>query len=231
MRRRSRHDHPRRSGAGEPRMGRPAGAQPAALPAGARAAPAAPARGSRKREDKDSLTVGSRTALRRLARRGEDKDSPEFLIFPHSSTRRRGGMSRIGKIRKGPFLILPICTTPPADPAAPAAAAREVHGCGRRRAPCPPSLRSSIRRLNAQPDGRGWSCPRNPTRVPARAPARARSRPHAAAPDGARPSSSRRHGLHWAHRGRGPRAAAALGKKSLGGSTWSRSACDSSCCW
>ena len=80
--------------------------------AGGRDDPATPARGSTKREDKDSLTAGSRTALRRLARRREDKDSPEFLIFPHSSTR-RGGMSRIGKIRKGPFLIVPICTTPP----------------------------------------------------------------------------------------------------------------------
>ena len=40
----------------------------------------------RKREDKDSLTVGPRTAFRRLDRRGEDKDSPEFLIFPHSTT-------------------------------------------------------------------------------------------------------------------------------------------------
>ena len=30
-------------------------------------------------------------------------------------------------------------------------------GCG---APCPPSRRSSIRRLNAQPDERGWSCRR-----------------------------------------------------------------------
>ena|GEM_PF-7123060 len=33
-------------------------------------------------------------------------------------------------------------------------------GCsGGRGAPCPPSRRSSIRRLNAEPDGRGWSCP------------------------------------------------------------------------
>ena len=64
-------------------------------PAGARAAaptPAAAARGSTKREDKDSLTVGSLPAVRRLARRGEDKDRPEFLIFPRS-TPRRGGMS------------------------------------------------------------------------------------------------------------------------------------------
>jgi len=54
---------------------------------GARAGgPAARARGSTRREDKESLTVGSRTALRRLARRGEDKDSPEFLIYPHSTT-------------------------------------------------------------------------------------------------------------------------------------------------
>jgi len=59
-------------------------ARPAA--AAAAAAAAAPARGSTKREDKDSLTVGPRTAVRRLARRGEDKDLPGFLIFPHSST-------------------------------------------------------------------------------------------------------------------------------------------------
>ena len=50
----------------------------------AAATPAAPARGSTKREDKDSLTVGSRTAVRRLGYRGEDRNSPEFLIFPRS---------------------------------------------------------------------------------------------------------------------------------------------------
>ena len=68
------HDHPLRSGAGAATGGRAAAATPAA-----------PARGSTKREDKDSLTVGSRTAVRRLARRGEDKDSPAFLIFPRGS--------------------------------------------------------------------------------------------------------------------------------------------------
>ena len=47
------------------------------------AAPAAPARGSAEGEDKDSLTVGSHTAVRRLARRREDKDSPEFLSLIH----------------------------------------------------------------------------------------------------------------------------------------------------
>ena len=52
----------------------------------AAAAAAAAARGSARGEDKDSLTVGSRTAVRRLARRGEDKDLPEFLIFPHRTT-------------------------------------------------------------------------------------------------------------------------------------------------
>jgi len=36
----------------------------------AAATPAAPARGSTKREDKDSLTVASRTAARRLGCRG-----------------------------------------------------------------------------------------------------------------------------------------------------------------
>ncbi len=74
------HDHPRRSGAGEQRMGRPAGARPAA------ATPAAAARGSAKREDKDSLTVASPPAVRRLGCRGEDKDPPTFLIFPRSTT-------------------------------------------------------------------------------------------------------------------------------------------------
>ena len=39
-----------------------------------------------KREDKDSLTVASRTAVRRLDRRGEDKDLPTLLIFPYSTT-------------------------------------------------------------------------------------------------------------------------------------------------
>ena len=119
------HDRPRRSGAGDPRMGprwehsreRLRRARPTAA-----ATPSAAARGSAKREDKDSLTVGSRTAVRRLGCRREDKDSPGFLIFPHS-------------------------TTPPRR-------LRGCHGCG---APSPPSRRSSIRRPNAQPEGRGWS--------------------------------------------------------------------------
>jgi len=106
------HDHPLRSGAGAA-TGARAGA------AGA-AAPAAPAQGSTKREDKDSLTVGSRTAVRRLARRGEDKDSPGFLIFPHTATPPR----RLRRLRR----------------------------------PMSAFSRPSIRRLNAQPDGRGWSC-------------------------------------------------------------------------
>jgi len=144
------HDHPRRSGAGDPRVGprwvhsrqrsrqaRPAAATAPAAPA-APAAAAAPARGSTKREDKDSLTVGSRTAVRRLARRREDKDSPTFLIFPHSTTPPR----RLPRLRR---------------PAAPAAAPTAAAAGGGRGAPCPPSRRSSIRRLNALPDGRGWS--------------------------------------------------------------------------
>ena len=96
-------DHPRRSGAGDPQMGarwvhsRQRSRQ--ARPAGA----AAPARGSTKREDKDSLTVGSRTAVRRLGCRGEDKDSPEFLIFPRSTTRRPGGRgARSPRVRRAP---------------------------------------------------------------------------------------------------------------------------------
>ena len=44
---------------------------------------------------------------------GLSADAPTLLVFPHTTTRRPGGMSRIGKIRKGPFLILPMCTTPP----------------------------------------------------------------------------------------------------------------------
>jgi len=63
-----------------PRRARPAGARAAA------ATPAAAARGSTKREDKDSLTVASPAAIRRLARRREDKDSPTSLIFPRSTT-------------------------------------------------------------------------------------------------------------------------------------------------
>ena len=61
--------------------------------------------------------------------------------------RRPGGMSQIGKIRKGPFLILPICTTPPGG----ACGGRGGHGA------MSAFSRPSIRRLNAQPEGRGWS--------------------------------------------------------------------------
>ena len=119
-------------------MGRPAGARPVALPAGATggrpavATLAAAARGSTKREDKDSLTIASRAAFRRLGCRREDKDSTTFLVFPRSTTRPAGGMWRIGKIRNGPFLILPIRTTPPRGP-------RGSGGRGERGAPCPPS--------------------------------------------------------------------------------------------
>jgi len=66
-----------------------------ARPAGGRAAAATPARGSTKREDKDSLTVGSRTAFRRLGCRGEDKDLPEFLIFPRRAVSADGAAARI----------------------------------------------------------------------------------------------------------------------------------------
>ena len=83
----------------------------------------APGRGSARREDKDSLTVGPRTAVRRLGCRREDKDSPGFLIFPHS-------------------------TTPP----------RRLPRLRRPRRAMSSFSRPSIRRLNAQPDGRGWSC-------------------------------------------------------------------------
>ena len=128
----------RRPGGGEPRMGRPAGAPagaatPAGAPAAARAAAAAPttpARGSAKREDKDSLTVGSHTAVRRLARRREDKDSPEFLIFPHPTPPRR--LPRPRRVRR---------------PRRPLRARRAMSAFSR----------PSIRRLNAQPEGRGWS--------------------------------------------------------------------------
>jgi len=43
-------------------------------------------RGSAKGEDKDSSTVAPRTAVRRLAGEGEDKDRPTSLIFPRSTT-------------------------------------------------------------------------------------------------------------------------------------------------
>jgi len=99
-------------------------ARPAAAPAAA-ATPAAAARGSTKREDKDSLTVAPRTAVRRLACRGEDKDSPTFLIFPHTTTPPR----RLPRLRR------------------PRRARRAVSAFSR----------PSIRRLNAQPEGRGWS--------------------------------------------------------------------------
>jgi hypothetical protein len=76
-----------------------------ARPVGARAAAAtqaAAARGRAKREDNDSLTVGSRTTVRRLRCRGEDKDSPEFLIFPHSTTpsRRLPRLRRLRRLRR-----------------------------------------------------------------------------------------------------------------------------------
>ena len=89
----------------------------------AAATPAAPARGSTKREDKDSLTVASRTAVRRLARREEDNDLREFLIFPRSTTPPR----RLRRLRRAMSAF----------------------------------SRPSIRRLNAQADGRGWSCAAN----------------------------------------------------------------------
>ena len=62
------HDRPLRSGAGAPAGGRAAAATPAA-----------PARGSAQREDKDG---GSRTAVRRLARRGEDKGFAGIPYLP-----------------------------------------------------------------------------------------------------------------------------------------------------
>ena len=80
------HDHPRPSGAREPRMGRPAGAQPAALPAGA-------ARGSAQGEDKDPPTFRSRTAVRRLGCRGEDKDPLSSLAVPTRGGSRGCGAS------------------------------------------------------------------------------------------------------------------------------------------
>jgi len=89
--------------------------------------PAGAAGGSTRREDKDSLTVGSRTAVRRLARRREDKDSPEFLIFPHSTTPPR----RLPQPRR------------PRRTGARRRVRRAMSAFSRR----------SIRRLNAQPEG------------------------------------------------------------------------------
>jgi len=68
------------------------------------------ARGSTKREDKDSLIVGSRTAVRRLGCRGEDKDSPGFLIFPHSTTppRRLPRPPRLRRVRRAVSAFSPL---------------------------------------------------------------------------------------------------------------------------
>ena len=100
-----------------------------ARPADARAAAAAAARGSAQGEDKDSPTLRSRAAVRRLGCRGADKDSLSSLaVLP------RGGGASGGR--------------------------------GGRGAPSPPSCRPSMRRLNAQPDGRGWSCESIPWAAP-----------------------------------------------------------------
>ena len=63
---------------------------------------------------------------------GEDEDPPTLPQFPRRATR-PGGMSRIGKIRKGPFLILPIRTTPPGGSRGPGGSATwdwELDGSG-----------------------------------------------------------------------------------------------------
>jgi len=101
------HDHPRRSGAGDPRMGPRWVHSRQSSRRGRPAAPAAPARGSTKREDKDSLTVGSLTAIRRLGSRREDKDSPEFLIFPHSTTPPRR-LPRLPRLRRAMSAFSPL---------------------------------------------------------------------------------------------------------------------------
>ena len=84
---------------------------------------------------------------------GEDKDRPEFLIFPRPAGPLQARLPR-GKIRIGPDSLSSLAALP------------RCGGCGGSRgrecrSPCPPSRRSSIRRLHAQPDGRGWSCPAN----------------------------------------------------------------------
>ena len=96
----------------------------AAAPAGA----AGPARSSARREDKDSLTVGSHTAVRRLGCRGEDKDSPEFLIFPHSTTppRRVRRARRLRRARRALAAGGPPGVTAAARSAGAARAARHV---------------------------------------------------------------------------------------------------------
>ncbi|GEM_PF-5967743 len=95
------------SGGSVPRMGRPASAERAARAAAA--APATRARGSAKREDKDSLTVASPAVSRRLAGEGEDRDPAAFLIFPPSTTPRAahaGGSGGSGGASRFDLLIL-----------------------------------------------------------------------------------------------------------------------------
>jgi hypothetical protein len=83
-----------------------------------------------------------------------------------SRGRRPGGMSRNGKIRKGPFLILPFRTTPPgaaAGAAAAAAAAHEVHGEVRAAPPGPQNLHCTraivtTKTIDRGRDRRGTRC-------------------------------------------------------------------------
>jgi len=124
------HDHPRHSGAGEPRMGRPASARRAALPAGGAAGgciaggapggrrgrrvhsgrrsrraarPAAPREADADPVEKAaSLTFSSSTAVRGLARRGEDRERPipdGKTALPLSSSPAAGGLPARGASR------------------------------------------------------------------------------------------------------------------------------------
>ncbi len=92
-------------------MERPAGS---AGGRGGRGDPTVPARSSTRREDADFLTVASRTAVRRLGCRGEDKDPPAFLVFPRSTTRPggsggRAACRRVGRWRGGVSTCRPGC--------------------------------------------------------------------------------------------------------------------------
>ena len=87
--------------------------------------------------------------------------------IPRLSRRARpsAGSIAVGEDKDRPaFLIVPRSTTPRRG------GSHGCGGCGGCGAPYPPSRRSSIRRLNVQPDERGWSCRRNrQTLVQARA--------------------------------------------------------------
>ena len=68
-----------------------------------------------------SHDLGARLVLSRPQARSPRGKTRIRRLFPYSLAKlpAPGGMSRIGKIRKGPFLILPMRTTPPSGPRGP----------------------------------------------------------------------------------------------------------------